>query len=56
MYTNAETSTLLWHRDKCLQKVLVLKAIALEAAKYSDFCDSKVHMHHYQSIGLFQDK
>ena len=56
MYANAETSTLLRHRDKCLQKALALIATASGAVQYSDFCDSKVHIHHYQSMGLFQDK
>src|ERR1700720_129745 len=56
MYANAETSTLLRHRDKCLQKALALIATASGAVQYSDFCDSQVHIHHYQSMGLFQDK
>ena len=55
MFANAETSRLLRHRDKCLQKTLHLVATAYEAVQYSDFCDSKVHMHHYQSMDLFQD-
>jgi hypothetical protein len=56
MYANADTSTALRHRDKCLQKALALMATASGAVQYSDFCDSKVHMHHHQSMGLFQDK
>ena len=55
MFANADTSKLLRHRDKCLQEALHLVATAPEAVKYSDFCDSKVHMHHHQSMGLFQD-
>jgi hypothetical protein len=56
MFANAETSQLLQYRDKCLQKALHLIATASGAVKYSDFCDSQVHMHHNQSMDLFQDK
>jgi hypothetical protein len=55
MFANVEFSRLLRHRDKCLQTALHLVATASGAAKYSDFCDAKVHMHHYQSMGLFKD-
>ncbi|KIM79067.1 hypothetical protein PILCRDRAFT_34110, partial [Piloderma croceum F 1598] len=55
MFANVEASQLLRHRDKCLQTALHLVATASGAVKYSDFCDSKVHMHHYQSMGLFKD-
>lgn len=53
MFANAETSQLLRYRDKCLQKALHLVAGA--QSQYSDFCDSTVHIHHYKSMGLFQD-
>jgi hypothetical protein len=55
MFSNAETAQLLCHRDKCLQKALHLVASASGSIKYSDFCDSKVHMHHHWSMKLFQD-
>lgn len=55
MFANAETSRQLRYRDKCLQEVLHLVATAPATMKYSDFCDSKVHIHHYKSLGLFQD-
>jgi hypothetical protein len=55
MFANAETSKLLRYRDKCLQKALHLVALAPGNAKYSDFCDSKVHMHQHDNMGLFQD-
>jgi len=55
MFANEETSHLLQHRDKCLQEALYIVATASGVHKYSDFADSKVHMHHYQSMGLFQD-
>src|SRR6202050_5454855 len=55
MFANADTSKLLHHRDKCLQKALHLLATASSAMKYSDFGDSRVHIHHYQSLGLFKD-
>jgi len=55
MFANEETSGLLRHRDKCLQQALHIMATASGAHKYSDFADSKVHMHHYQSMDLFQD-
>ena len=54
MFANVETSKLLRYRDKCLQKALHLVATAAQS-QYSDFCDSKVHMHQYKSMGLFQD-
>jgi hypothetical protein len=54
MFANADTSNLLRHRDKCLQKALHLLATAAGAMKYSDFGDSRVHIHH-QSLGLFKD-
>jgi len=55
MFANEETSHLLWHRDKCLQEALHIVATESEAHKYSDFANSKVHMHHHQLMGLFQD-
>src|ERR1700683_2464604 len=55
MFANAETAQLLRHRDKCLQKALHLLGTASQSMKYSDFGDSKVHIHHYQSMKLFQD-
>lgn len=55
MFANADTAKLLRHRDNCLKEALHLVATAPKAVKYSDFCDSKVHMHHHQSMGLFQD-
>ena len=54
-FANSDTSKLLRHRDKCLQKALHLLAAASGAVKYSDFGDSKVHMHHHQSLGLFKN-
>ena len=56
MFANAETSNLLRSRDSCLQQALALIATASGAIKYSDFGNSKVHIHHHQSMGLFQDK
>jgi hypothetical protein len=53
MFANADTSRLLRHRNKCLQKAL--KLLAASFMKYSDFGNSRVHIHHYQSLGLFQD-
>jgi Transposase family tnp2 len=55
MFANAETAQLLRHRDKCLQKALHLLGTASQLMKYSDFGDSRVHIHHYQSMKLFQD-
>ena len=55
MFANAHTSKLLRHRDKCLQKALHLLATASGAMTYSDFGDSRVHIHHHQSLGLFKD-
>ena len=55
MFANAETSELLRHRDKCLQKALHLVATASQSVQYSDFCDSSVHMHQYNAMKLFQD-
>ena len=55
MFANADTSKQLCHRDTCLKEALHLVATASKAVKYSDFCDSKVHMHHYQTMDLFQD-
>ena len=55
MFANADTSKQLRHRDTCLKEALHLVATASKAVKYSDFCDSKVHMHHYQTMDLFQD-
>lgn len=56
MFANAETSKALRYRDQCLQQALHLIAKAPDAVKYSDFCDSKVHMHHYQDMHIFKDK
>ena len=53
MFANAETSTLLRHRDKCLQEALHLMATA--SGQYSDFGDSQVHRHHYTNMNLFKD-
>ena len=55
MYANSETSTLLRHRDKCLQQALHLFHTASQTYRYSDFCDSQVYMHHYTQMGLFKD-
>ena len=55
MFANTDTSNLLCHRDKCLQKALHLLVTASNAVKYSDFGDSRVHIHHHQSLGLFKD-
>ena len=55
MFANANTSNLLRYRDKCLQKALHLLATASGSMKHSDFGDSRVHIHHHQSLGLFKD-
>jgi hypothetical protein len=55
MFANADTSKLLRHRDKCLQEALHLVATGSGVVKYSDFCDSTVHMHQYNHMDLFQD-
>ena len=55
MFSNADTSKQLRHRDTCLKQALHLVATAPKAVKYSDFCDSRVHIHHYQAMDLFQD-
>lgn len=55
MFANTETSALLRHRDKCLQKALHLVATASQTVQYSDFCNSSVHMHQYNAMKLFQD-
>ena len=60
LYANAESSRLMRHRDKCLQKALHLIATAgdkLEKARtYSDFGDSYVHVEiHHKTMGLFKD-
>ena len=55
MFANAETSDLLRHRDKCLQKALHLLATASDSMKYSDFGDSRVHIHHHRSLEIFKD-
>jgi len=39
MFANTETSALLRHRDKCLQKALHLVATASQTVQYSDFCN-----------------
>jgi hypothetical protein len=46
MFANADTSKQLCHRDTCLKEALHLVATASKAVKYSDFCHSKVYMHH----------
>lgn len=53
MFANEETAQLMRHRDKCLQQALHVTAEALR--QYSDFGNSKVHMHHYNKMGLFED-
>ena len=55
MFSNADTSKQLRHRDTCLKQALHLVATAPKAVKYSDFCDSRVHIHHYQAMDLLQD-
>src|ERR1700728_4707715 len=55
MFANADTAQLLHYRDKCLRKALHLFNTAAQSMKYSDFCDSEVHIHHNQSMNLFQD-
>ena len=54
-FANADTSRLLQNRDKCLQQALHIMATASGDHQYSDFGDSKIHMHHHTEMGLFQD-
>jgi hypothetical protein len=69
MFANMDTSELLRHRDRCLQRVLGLYHNAskhrVEADRqaeidtrrtYSDFGDGMVHLHHFSNMGLFQEK
>ena len=55
MYANSKTLTLLQHQVKCLKEALHLFHIASQAYRYSDFCNSQVHIHHYKKMGLFKD-
>jgi hypothetical protein len=55
MFANVETATMLRQRDTTLKHVLyLLNKGANVIPTYSDFADSAVHRHHYQSLGLFQ--
>jgi hypothetical protein len=53
MFANAETALLMRHRDRCLQEALRVTAEA--ARTFSDFGNSKVHMHHFKNLNLFQE-
>ena len=55
MYANSKTLTLLQHQVKCLKEALHLFHIASQAYRYSDFCNSQVHIHHYKKMDLFKD-
>ena len=55
MYANSKTLTLLQHQVKCLKEALHLFHIASQAYRYSDFCNSQVHIHHCKKMGLFKD-
>jgi hypothetical protein len=54
MFANAETASLLRHRDSCLQAALhIIGTVATR--KYSDFGDSQVHVMQRSDFHLFQD-
>jgi hypothetical protein len=52
IFANADTTKHLRYRNKCLQQALHATTTAIQ--RFSDFSDSKVHMHHH-NMGLFQD-
>lgn len=54
MFANAETASLLRHRDSCLQAALHIVGTAA-TRKYSDFGDSQVHLMQRSDLHLFQD-
>jgi len=54
MFANAETASLLRHRDSCLQAALHIVGTAA-TRKYSDFGDSQVHLMQRSDFHLFQD-
>lgn len=56
LFANAETATLLRHRDRTLQKTLRLlsNASTMKSATYSEFADSQIHILHHEA-GLFKE-
>jgi len=54
MFANADTASLLRHRDFCLQAALHIVGTAA-TRKYSDFGDSQVHVMQQRNFHLFQD-
>jgi hypothetical protein len=56
MYANAETSTMLRHRDKSLQRAMHMLDKTKDIIKtYSDFGDSNVQDHLHRNMDLFRD-
>ena len=60
MYANVQSSTLLRHRDRLLQKVISvlhegINSMNTDSKKYSDFGDSAVQEHLYSNVKLFRD-
>lgn len=54
MFSNADTASLLRHRDSCLQAALHIIGTAA-TRQYSDFGDSQVHLMQRSDFHLFQD-
>ncbi|KAI0050436.1 hypothetical protein FA95DRAFT_1487466, partial [Auriscalpium vulgare] len=53
LFANADTSKLMRSRDRYLQQTIELLA-AGGAQKFSDFSSGTVHVHHHESMGIFQ--